>query len=190
MQHLRRQFQQRLGQVDPKRLKFLDESGINRVMTRRYGRAARGQRVVGAVPGNRGPNTTIVGVLGVTGVSAVTTLVGALNGERFQSYVAEVLGPTLTSDDVVVMDNLPAHKVAGIAAAIQRRGAELVYLPPYSPDLSPIENCWSKVKTYLRKAQARSQEDLESALAQAVATVTGTDAQGWFQHCGYPLHHN
>ena len=104
--------------------------------------------------------------------------------------MTEVLGPTLTGDDVVVMDNLPAHQVAGIAAAIQRRGAELVYLPPYSPDLSPIENCWSKVKTYLRKARARSQEDLESALAQAVATVTGTDAQGWFRHCGYHLHHN
>ena len=120
----------------------------------------------------------------------MATMEGALNGARFQNYVADTLGPTLAVGDVVVMDNLPAHKVAGIAEAIQRRGAQLVYLPPYSPDLSPIEHCWSKVKTYLRKAQARSQEGLEVALEQALATVTDSDAQGWFRHCGYALHHN
>ena len=145
---------------------------------------------MGSVPGNRGLNTTIVGILGLGGVSAVATMEGALNGARFQNYVAETLGPTLAVGDVVVMDNLAAHKVAGIAEAIQLRGAQLVYLPPYSPDLSPIEHCWSKVKTYLRKAQARSQEGLEVALEQALATVTDSDAQGWFRHCGYALHHN
>ena len=185
---MRRQYRQRLGPHTLERLKFLDESGINRSMTRRYGRAPRGQRAVGSVPENRGPNTTMVGILGVTGVSAVATLEGAINGDRFRSYVVETLGPTLVAGDVVVMDNLPAHKVAGIAEAIQSKGARLLYLPPYSPDLSPIEQCWSKVKTYLRKAQARNQEDLEAALAMALATVTGSDAQNWFRHCGYALH--
>ena len=120
----------------------------------------------------------------------MATLEGAINGARFQSYVTDTLGPTLAAGDVVVMDNLPAHKVAGIVEAIQRQGAQLIYLPPYSPDMSPIEQCWSKVKTYLRKAQARNQEDLEAALAQALATVTGSDARGWFRHCGYALRPN
>ncbi|MFQ6028101.1 MAG: IS630 family transposase [Dehalococcoidia bacterium] len=185
---MRRQYRQRLGRTVLQRLKFLDESGINRAMTRRYGRAPRGQRAVGSVPENRGPNTTVLGILGLSGVSAVATLEGAINGTKFQNYVEQTLGPTLTAGDVVVMDNLPAHKVAGIAEAIQQRGAQLIYLPPYSPDLSPIELCWSKVKTYLGKAKARNQENLETALAQALATVTRSDAQNWFRHCGYALH--
>ncbi len=140
-----------------------------------------------SVPLNHGKNTTIVGILGVGGVGAVTTLEGAINGAKFQSYVTKTLGPTLETGDVVVMDNLPAHKVAGIAEAIRQRGAQLVYLPPYSPDLSPIEHCWSKVKTHLRQAKARSQEALEAALAEALEKVTSSDAQGWFKHCGYAL---
>ena len=190
MQRLRRQFRQGLARIAIERLKFLDESGINRAMTRRYGRSPRGQRVVGSVPENRGPNTTIVGTLGLAGVSAIATLEGAMNGARFQGYVEQTLAPTLAVGDLVVMDNLPAHKVQGIAAAIEARGAQLLYLPPYSPDFSPIEHCWSKVKTYLRKAKARSQESLEAALEQALATVTASDARGWFRQCGYALHHN
>jgi len=115
-------------------------------------------------------------------------LEGAVNGAKFRDFVQEALAPTLAVGDVVVMDNLPAPKVKGIAEATQGRGAQLVYLPPYSPDLSPIELCWSKVKTYLRKAKARSTEGLEAALVQALETVTSSDAQGWFQHCGYALH--
>lgn len=187
MQKARRQFQKRLRSVAAKRLKFLDESGMNRSMTRRYGRALKGARVVGSVPLNHGPNTTIVGILGVDGVGAVTTLEGAINGAKFQNYVMETLGPTLAAGDVVVMDNLPAHKVAGIEAAICQRGAQLVYLPPYSPDLSPIEHCWSKVKAHLRQGKARSQEGLKTALAEALEKVTSSDAQGWFRHCGYAL---
>ena len=160
---------------------------MNRSMTRRYGRGPRGVRVVGSVPLNHGPNTTIVGLLGMDGVSAVATLEGAINGARFQHYVEQTLGPTLVAGDVVIMDNLPAHKVAGIAAAIQHRGAQLVYLPPYSPDMSPIEHCWSKVKAYLRRAKARSQEALETALGEALDQVTISDAQGWFNHCGYAI---
>jgi len=157
-------------------------------MTRRYGRAPKGERAVGSVPGNHGPNITIVGTLGLEGMAAVASLEGAVNGVIFRKFVEETLGPTLVAGDVVVMDNLPAHKVKGIAEAIQGRGAQLVYLPPYSPDLSPIELCWSKVKTYLRQAKARSQEGLEAALEQALETVTSFDAQGWFRHCGYALH--
>ena len=157
-------------------------------MTRRYGRAVKGARAVGSVPLNHGPNVTIVGTLGLEGMGAMTSLEGAINGARFRNFVEETLAPTLVVGDVVVMDNLPAHKVKGIAEAIQGRGAPLVYLPPYSPDLSPIELCWSKVKTYLRKAKARSAEGLEAALAQALETVTSSDSQSWFHHCGYAFH--
>lgn len=160
---------------------------MNRSMTRRYGRGLKGARVVGSAPLNHGKNTTIVGILGVDGIAAVTTLEGAINGAKFQSYVTETLGPTLETGDVVVMDNLPVHKVAGIAEAIHQRGAQLLYLPPYSPDLSPIENCWSKVKTHLRQAKARSQEALETALAEGLDKVTSSDAQDWFKYCGYAL---
>lgn len=156
-------------------------------MTRRYGRAPKGKRVVGSVPGDHGPNISIVGTLGLEGLTAVTSLAGAVNGAKFRTFVEETLGPTLVAGDVVVMDNLPAHKVKGIAEAIEGRGAQLVFLPPYSPDLSPIELCWSKVKTYLRQAKARSKESLEVALEQALETVTPSDAQGWFRHCGYSL---
>lgn len=157
-------------------------------MTRRYGRAPKGERVVGSVPGDPGPKMTIVGTLGVAGMGAITSLEGSVNGAKFRDFVQETLGPTLVAGDVVVMDNLPAHKVKGIAEAIEERGAQLVYLPPYSPDLSPIEQCWSKVKTYLRQAKARSKESLEVALGQALETVTTSDALGWFRHCGYALH--
>lgn len=154
-------------------------------MTRRYGRAPKGERVVGSVPGNRGPNVTVVGTMGLAGITAVASWEGAVNGLSFLGFVEETLGPTLAPGDVVVMDNLPAPKVKGIAEAIRGWGARLEYLPPYSPDLSPIELCWSKVKTYLRQAKARNTEGLETALAQALAAVTGSDAQGWFRHCGY-----
>lgn len=157
-------------------------------MTRRYGRAPKGERVVGSVPGDPRPKMTIVGTLSLDGMGAVTSLEGAVNGATFGDFVQETLGPTLVSGDVVVMDNLPAHKVTGIAEAIERRGAQLAYLPAYSPDLSPIELCWSKVKTYLREAKAQSKESLEVALGQALETITPSDALGWFRHCGYDLH--
>ncbi len=157
-------------------------------MTRRFGRAPKGQRVHDAVPKNWGQNVTILGALSCRGLDAVMTVEGATDAAVFRAFVSDVLAPTLRPGDVVVMDNLGAHKVDGIATAIQARGARLVYLPPYSPDWSPIEPCWSKLKTYLRAAKARTREALEQVLADAIELVTPSDARGWFTHCGYALH--
>lgn len=156
-------------------------------MTRRYGRAPRGERVVGTVPQNYGAKVTILAALGSQGVEAVMTIEGASDAAVFQAYVAQVLRPTLRPGDIVIMDNLRAHKVAGIREALEQTGAQWLYLPPYSPDLSPIEPCWSKLKTALRTAQARTREALEQAIAQALATITVSDAHNWFLHCGYTL---
>jgi transposase len=156
-------------------------------MTRRYGRAPAGERVVGSVPQNYGPNVTLLGALSVQGLQAVMTVDGATDADVFRTYVKRVLGPTLARGDVVVMDNLRAHKAVGVQQSLTCRGARLLYLPPYSPDLSPIEPCWSKVKTALRKAKARTRAALDAAIAEAMTTVSHTDAWGWFKHCGYPL---
>jgi transposase len=187
VQQARAIYQQRITALDLRRLKFVDESGVNLAMTRLYGRAPTGERVVGSVPQNYGPNVTLLGALGVHGLHAVMTVDGATDTEVFRTYVKQVLGPTLTPGDIVVMDNLRAHKAVGVQQAIARRGARLLYLPPYSPDLSPIEPCWSKVKTALRKAKARTRAVLDTAMTVALDTVTASDAHGWFRHCGYAL---
>ena len=125
--------------------------------------------------------------LGVQGLHAVMTVEGSTDMDVFRAYVKQVLGPTMTPGDIVVMDNLRAHKAVGIQQAIVRRGARLLYLPPYSPDLSPIEPCGSKVKTALRRAKARTRAALDTAITVALDTVTASDAHGWFRHCGYAL---
>ena len=170
------------------RLKFLDESGSNLALTRLYGRAAPGERVAEGVPQNYGENVTMLAAIGTGGLQAPMTVNGAVDGAVFLAYVREVLCPTLSAGDIVVMDNLKAHKVAGVAEAIEAAGARVEYLPPYSPDMNPIEKCWSKVKTYLRQAKARTREALEAALKQALLTITEADARAWFTHCGYPVH--
>lgn len=170
------------------RLKFLDEAGSNLAMTRLYGRAAPGIRVSDAVPQNYGENITMLACLSEDGLSAPMTVAGAVDGAVFLAYVKQVLAPTLAAGDLVVMDNLGAHKVKGVAEAIEGRGATVIYLPPYSPDLNPIEKCWSKIKTYLRAAKARTREALEQALKEALLLVTKKDALGWFASCGYPVY--
>jgi transposase len=187
-QQARARYWQRIASLDPRRLKFIDESGVNLAMTRLYGRAPRGERVVGAVPQNYGQNVTMLGALGVHGIQAVMTVEGATDTEVFRAYVQQVLGPSLAPGDVVVLDNLGVHKAVGIQQMLARRRARLLYLPPYSPDLSPIEPCWGKVKVSLRKAKARTREALDVAITQALALITATDARSWFTHCGYALH--
>jgi transposase len=152
-----------------------------------YGRAPRGERVIGTAPQTYGANVTMLAALGSQGVEAVMTIDGATDAEGFRVYVAPVLCPTLRPGDMVIMDNLRAHKVAGIREAIAQAGAQWVYLPPYSPDLSPIERCWSKLKTARRTAKARTREALDHAIAKALATMTVSDARSWFRHCGYTL---
>jgi transposase len=174
--------------MDVRRLKVVDESGVNLAMTRLYGRAPRGTRVIGSVPQNYGATITMLGTLGVQGLQAVMTVEGATDADVFRTYITRVLGPTLRPGDLVVMDHLRAHKAVGAQQALARRGARLLYLPPYSPDLAPIEPCWSKVKTALRKTKARTRDARDTAITYALTTVTVIDAHSWFAYCGYALH--
>lgn len=176
-----------IGSLEVSRLKFVDECGVNLAMTRRYGRAPKGIRVVGAVPQNYGQQVTLLGAMSLAGVGAVMTVEGATDAEVFRAYVKQVLGPTLLPGDIVVLDNLSVHQATGIQQLLARRRTRLRYLPPYSPDMAPIESCWSKLKTYLRQAQARTHDALDAAIAQALATITPADARGWFAHCGYAV---
>ena len=169
------------------KLVFLDESGINTDMTRRYGRAVGKTRVTDHVPCSTPKNTTIISSMRLDGTCAYDVINGSMNGERFLDYVQNVLVPTLNPGDIVVMDNLRAHKVSGVAEAIASAGASTVYLPPYSPDLNPIEKMWSKVKTLLRKWKVRTQCLLAGAVAKAISLVTPSDCAGWFSCCGYCL---
>lgn len=147
-----------------------------------------GERVVESVPSNYGNNYTLIAVLGLDGIQAPWLLDGALDGEAFRLYVKEVLAPVLQPGDLLVLDNLATHKVAGIIEMVEARGAQLVCLPPYSPDFNPIERCWSKLKTYLRKAKARTYEALEQAIREALATITAADIRAWVKFCGYAIH--
>jgi transposase len=160
---------------------------VNLAMARRYGRAPRGQRVHGAVPQNYGASVSVLGALDWHGMRAAMTVDGATDGAVFVTFLRQVLGPRLRRGELVVLDNLGAHRVAGVAEAIAARGARLRYLPPYSPDFSPMEPGWSKVKTALRAVGARTRRALDRALARALAQVTPQDADGWFRLCGYGL---
>ncbi|MDW8326578.1 MAG: IS630 family transposase [Anaerolineales bacterium] len=168
-----------------KKLKFIDESGIPLGLTRLFGRAAPGQRVVEATPGYAGAHYTTIAALGLEGVSAPWVFEGAMNTATFEAYVEFVLCPTLRPGEIVILDNLSAHKSARVRQLVEARGARLEFLPPYSSDFNPIELCWAKVKTALRAAKARTFEALVEALAQALRAVTPRDAQAWFAHCGY-----
>jgi transposase len=165
----------------------MDAAGIHLAMTRLLGRAPRGARVVAAVPQHYGPNVTRIGALSLQGRDAVMTVDGATDGAVLRASVAQVLGPTLVAGAIVLMDNLGAHKVAGIREALAERGAQGQDLPPSSPDLSPIAPCWSKSKTAWWQAKARTREAREQALEQGLSTVTAIDARHWFTHCGYPI---
>ena len=187
MKRQRTLFQKVVAELNVTQFKFLDESSVNLSLTRLYGRAAPDQRVVDHVPQPAGPQTTTLAVIGLTGIAAPLVLSGAVNGTVFQGYIADCVVPTLQPGDVLFMDNLPAHKVAGIEALIEAQGARLIYLPPYSPDFNPIELAWSKVKTTLRRLKARTLPDLIEALKQALLAITLQDIQGWFAHCGYAI---
>jgi len=171
--------------LDLARFKFVDESGVNLALTRLFGRAPRGARVCDSVPKNYGENVTMLGALSLQGVEALMTVNGATDGEIFLAFVREALSPTLDEGDVVIWDNLGAHRSQAVREAVEAKGAKLLFLPPYSPDYNPIERCWSKLKTFLRAAKARTREKLEKALACAIGQVTKSDIRGWFRHRGY-----
>lgn len=154
-------------------------------MTRHYGRARPGQRVVEATPGDSGAHYTVLAAISTQGIQAPWVLEGAMDGAAFAVYVEQLLLPTLHRGDIVFLDNLSFHKAPCIRTLIESVGAHLVFLPPYSPDLNPIELCWAKVKTDLREAKARTFEALVDAIADALRAVTKQDAQAWFVHAGY-----
>jgi len=167
------------------KLKFIDETGTHLGLTRLFGRAAPGQRVVEATPGYSGAHYTTIAALGLTGVRAPWIFEGAMKTTTFEAYLEFVLCPTLRRGDIVVMDNLSAHKSARGRQLIEARGARMEFLPPYSSDFNPIELGWAKVKTTLRSAKARTFDALVEALTHAFRTVTPQDAEAWFTHCGY-----
>jgi transposase len=181
----RASFREQVKPLDAKRLVFVDESGSNIALTPLYARAPRGQRAGGSVPRNRGKNTTLLASLSVQGIGASMLLEGATNAAAFEIYLEQILLPSLAAGQIVVMDNLSAHKGARVRQLIEERGCQLVFLPAYSPDFSPIEETKSSIKAYLRRVGARTREALEEAIAQALETVTSQDALGWFGHCGY-----
>jgi transposase len=166
---------------------FLDESGVTTEMTRRYGRAPRGERVAEGTPAGHGHTLSLLGAMTAQGLLATMTVESPTEGDVFLAYVEQVLCPRLRPGQVVVMDNLAAHKVAGVRAWIEAAGAELLYLPPYSPDFNPIEQAWSKLKQLLRSAKARTLAALETAITEALAAITADNASAWFAHCGYAI---
>ena len=174
-----------LADVPAGRLVFVDESGARTDMTRLYGWGAVGERVVGPVPHGHWKTCTMLAAVRLSGPFAAVTIDAAVDADAFLVWAREVLAPQLTPGDVVVMDNLPAHKVPGVAEAIEAAGAGVRYLPPYSPDLNPIENLWSKVKARLRAAAARTSDALGKAIDAALAAITTTDCRGFFGNCGY-----
>lgn len=156
-------------------------------MTRPWGRAAMGERVAEATPQGHWKVLTTLGTMSLRGIEAAMTIESATDGDVFLAYLEQVLCPKLKPGDVVVMDNLSAHKVEGVRERIEATGAELLYLPPYSPDFNPIEQAWSKLKQRLRGAKARTAEALEQAVAEALEAITPDNASAWFRHCGYGL---
>ncbi len=166
---------------------IVDESGTNLNLTPRYARAPRGQRAYGQVPRNTPPNTTVIAALTTTGMGPAMTLRGATDTAAFEIYVTHFLAPSLRPGQIVVMDNLSAHKNRRVREIITARGCERWYLPSYSPDLSPIEEAFAKLKALVRRAKARTHEALENALALALDQITAADARGYFTHCGYQL---
>jgi transposase len=159
---------------------------VNRAMTRLYGRAPTGARVLGRVPQHEGPTGTLWGTRGAQGLQAVMTVDGATAAEGFRPEVTPGLGPTRTPGALLVLDTWPAHNAVGVPQAMARRGARRLYVPPYAPDLSPSAPCGSTVKTARRQVKARTRAGLDAAIAEAMLTVSHPDAWGWFKPCGDP----
>ncbi len=173
------------GRVDAERLVFVDEMGANASLSPLYAWSRKGERALGSAPRNWGKNVTLLASITPGGVGPCLAVEGATTREVFEAYLERALAPTLRPGRVVVMDNLSAHKGGRVREIVEGAGCELVYLPPYSPDLNPIEQAFAKVKGLLRKAEARTREALVEAMGRALDAVTARDARGFFGHCGY-----
>lgn len=185
VQAQRAEHRQSMVNIDPACLVFIDESGAKTNMTRTHGRRFDGQRLFDSVPHGHWCTTTILSSIRLDGTQAAMVIEGPTDSAVFQAYVDAVLALSLRPGDIVVMDNLAPHKTAGVRTAIEAKGAQVWFLPPYSPDFNPIEKMWSKVKSILRKIKARTQSELLDAIAKALRDVTLSDVAGWFQSCGY-----
>ena len=179
-----RKFVETMQDLKAEQIVFLDESGVNTAMNRKYGWSRRGERVRLLCP-KRGKKLTIIGAIALDGVRARRELEGALNGETFKAFLREELGPKLRKGDVVIMDQLSVHKVAGVKEIIAKYGASVLYLPPYSPELNPIEMCWSFLKSHLRSVAPRALDRLRKTLKAAWSEVTQAHCTAWTRHCGY-----
>ena len=173
------------AEVDPERLVFVDEMGVHTSLAPLYGYSSKGERVRLQVPRNRGRNTTLLASITLRGMGETLAVEGSTNREVFEAYVEQVLAPTLEAGQVVIMDNLSAHKPARVRELIESRDCELSYLPAYSPDFNPIEEAFAKIKGMLRQAAARTKDALVDALGEALSTVSAQDARGYFEHAGY-----
>jgi transposase len=182
---LRGDYWQTIRDVRPEDLIFIDETGVNLMMVRLYARALKGERATGDRPYKRGKNVSLIGAMSLSGIVAALSLEGGIDGDVFKYFIEHVLVPNLWVGACVVMDNASIHGVDGIQELIEAAGAKLVYLSPYSPDFNPIENCWSKVKEFLRSAAARTREALDQAITDALNAVTLEDIQGWFTYRCY-----
>jgi transposase len=171
--------------VEPERLLFVDECGLHTSLAPIYGYAPRGERLRLSVPRSRGKNTTLLSSMTASGMGPSLAVEGATTAQVFETYVEKVLVPSLRTGQIVVMDNLGAHRPKRIGELIEQQGCELLYLPAYSPDYNPIEEAFSKIKNLLRKAAARSKEALVDAIGAALSAVTAADARGFFEHAGY-----
>jgi transposase len=174
-----------MGELPAEEIVAVDESSSHLSMSPAYGRGPKGERVPDTKPKSRGENVTMIGAIGMTGVVALNPLIGSNNGEMFLLWITECLVPFLKPGRIVLMDNSSIHKVAGVREAIEAAGASVLFIPPYSPEFNPIEECWSKVKTFLRRCKARVLGDLLDAIDSAVDEVTAMDCRGWFSHAGY-----
>ncbi len=180
-------FWRRLKSIAHERLKFIDESGVTTVLTRLFARAVPGERVGEAIPKNYGQSTSVISLIGLAGVETTMLLEGAVDTLCFDAFCENFVRPCLQVGDVVVLDNLRAHRASRIERIAEECLATVIWLPPYSPDFSPIEQMWSKLKTYLRKIKARTTEELDRAIAEGLKLITASDCRGWFKHCGYQV---
>jgi transposase len=181
----RSQWREHTKELDARKFVFVDESGSNIALTRLYARAPKGKRARGSIPRNRGKNMTLMASLSLQGMGEALIVDGAANTELFELYIGQILAPSLEPGQMVIMDNLSIHKGNKVRQLIEARGCQVLFLPAYSPDLSPIEEAFSKIKARLRHVGARTREALQEALEQALLTITEADASGWFHHCGY-----
>jgi transposase len=173
--------------LDPSKLVFVDESGFHLTMTPAYARAPKGERAYGQVPRNRGENTSFIAALSLNGLQAPMTLQGSVDALVFETYIEQVLLPTLTPGQIVVLDNHRVHKGDKVAELLAAKGCLFLFLPPYSPDLNPIEEAFFKVKTFVKACQARARDALDQAIAAALKTISRQDILSWFGHSGYNL---